>query len=96
MHYKKLQPYLGKEIIIGIRPEDLLVSTEKSSAENISVQIEVVEPMGNETLLYFTLQDTQMIARGNQNQSYKTGSVYLMHFNKSNIHFFDKESSIAI
>ena len=96
MYYKRLQPYLDKEIIIGIRPEDVLLSTEKSFAEEISVQIEVVEPMGNETLLYFTLQDTQMIARDNPNQYYKAGSVYAMHFNKSKIHFFDKESGIAI
>ena len=96
MHYKRLQPYLDKEIIIGIRPEDVLLSTEKSLAEEISVKIEVVEPMGNETLLYFTLQDTQMIARGNPNQYYKAGSVYSMHFNKSKIHFFDKDSGIAI
>jgi multiple sugar transport system ATP-binding protein len=96
MHYKRLQPYLDKEITIGIRPEDLSVSTEKSSAEDISVQIEVVEPMGNETLLYFTLQNTQMIARGNPNQSYKTGSVYSMHINKNQMHFFDKDSGSTL
>jgi multiple sugar transport system ATP-binding protein len=95
-HNKKLQQYRDKEITIGIRPEDVLLSTEKSLAEDISVQIEVVEPMGNETLLYFTLQDTQMIARGNPNQYYKAGSVYSLHFIKSKIHFFDKESGISI
>lgn len=95
-HNKKLQKYRDKEITIGIRPEDVLLSTEKSLAEDISVRIEVVEPMGNETLLYFTLQDTQMIVRGNPNQYYKAGGVYSMHFNISKIHFFDKESGIAI
>ena len=96
MHNKKLQKFRDKEITIGIRPEDVLLSTEKSLAEDISVQIEVVEPMGNETLLYFTLQDIQMIARGNPNQYYKAGSVYSMHINKSKIHFFEKDSGIAI
>jgi multiple sugar transport system ATP-binding protein len=96
MQHKRLQPYQDKEITIGIRPEDILVSTEKSSGEDISAQIEVVEPMGNETLIYFTLQNTQMIARGNPNQYYKTGSVYSMRFHKSKIHLFDKESGIAI
>lgn len=96
IHYKRLQHYLDKEITIGIRPEDLLVSTEKSSAEDISIQIEVVEPMGNETLIYFTLQNTQMIARGNPNQSYKTGSVYSMHINKNQMHFFNKDSGSTL
>jgi multiple sugar transport system ATP-binding protein len=96
LNKRKLQQYRDKEITIGIRPEDVLLSTEKSLAEDISVQIEVVEPMGNETLLYFTLQDTQMIARGNPNQYYKASSVYSMHFTKSKIHFFNKESGISI
>jgi ABC-type sugar transport system ATPase subunit len=52
--------------------------------------------MGNETLLYFTLLDTQMTARGNPNQYYKAGSVYSMHVNRSKIHFFDKERGITI
>ena len=95
-HNKKLQKYRDKEITIGIRPEDVLLSTEKSLAEDISVRVEVVEPMGNETLLYFTLQDTQMIARGNPNQQYKAGSTYSMQINKNKIYLFDKERGIAI
>jgi len=93
---RQLQQYREKEIIIGIRPEDVLLSTEKSIAGDISVQVEVVEPMGNETLLYFTLQGTQMIARGNPNQQYKAGSTYSMQINKNKIYLFDKESGSAI
>ena len=95
-YYKRLQPYLDKEITIGIRPEDVLLSSEKSIAGDISVLAEVVEPMGNETLLYFTLQETQMIARGNPNQVYKSGNTSSMQINKDKIYFFDKESGIAI
>jgi multiple sugar transport system ATP-binding protein len=95
-HNKKLQKYHDKEITIGIRPEDVLLNTEKSLSEDIPVQVEVVEPMGNETLLYFTLQNTQMIARGNPNQHYKAGNIYSLQINKNKLHFFDKESGIAI
>jgi multiple sugar transport system ATP-binding protein len=95
-HIKKLQQYLDKEISIGIRPEEVILNTEKSLSEDISVQVEVVEPMGNETLLYFTLQDTQMIARGNPSHYYKAGDTYSLRINKNKIHFFDKENSIAI
>jgi len=90
MSSRKLQQYRDKEITIGIRPEDILLSSEKSIAGDISIQVEVVEPMGNETLLYFTLQETQMIARGNPNQQYKSGNNYSMQINKDKIYFFDK------
>jgi multiple sugar transport system ATP-binding protein len=93
---KKLKDRIGKEITAGIRPEDILIIDEKSSAEDIVVRVEVVEPMGNETLLYFTLQNNQMIARGNPNKLYRAASDYSLHINKNKIHFFDKESGITI
>ena len=96
MSSRKLQQYRDKEITIGIRPEDILLSSEKSIAGDISVQVEVVEPMGNETLLYFTLQETQMIARGNPNQQYKSGNNYSMQIKKDKIYFFDKESGTTL
>ena len=96
MSSRKLQQYRDKEITIGIRPEDILLSSEKSIAGDISIQVEVVEPMGNETLLYFTLQETQMIARGNPNQQYKSGNNYSMQINKDKIYFFDKESGTTL
>ena len=96
MSSRKLQQYRDKEITIGIRPEDILLSSEKSIAGDISIQVEVVEPMGNETLLYFTLQETQMIARGNPNQQYKSGNNYPMQINKDKIYFFDKESGTTL
>ena len=81
---------------MGIRPEDILVINEKSSTEDIPVKLEIAEPMGNETLLYFTLQNAQMIARGNPNQYYRAGDTYSLHINKSKIHFFDKENGVTI
>jgi multiple sugar transport system ATP-binding protein len=91
-----LSKYQNKEITIGIRPEDLLFSNEKSSMNEILVNLEIAEPMGNETLLYFTLQGAQMIARSNPNQYYKAGDAYFLSVDKNKIHFFDKENGTAI
>lgn len=93
---KTLSTYRDKEITIGIRPEYFLLSNEKSPIEEIPVKLEIAEPMGNETLLYFTLQGAQMIARGNPNQYYKAGDAYSLHINKNKIHFFDQENGVAI
>ena len=96
MHLEKLNPFQNKEIILGIRPEDITLKTERTQEEVIAVKIEVVEPMGNETLLYFTLQGTQMIARGNPNHHYKIGTDYLLQINKIKLHFFNKDNGVAV
>lgn len=96
LHSEKLRQYVDKEITIGIRPEDININLEKTSVENIPVEIEVVEPMGNETLLYFTLQDVQMIARGNPNRQYKVRGLYFLNFNKNKLHFFSNEAGKAL
>jgi len=93
---KTFSIYADKEITIGVRPEDFLLSKEESQIEKISVKLEIAEPMGNETLLYFTLQGTQMTARGNPSQHYYTGDVYSLSINKNKIHFFDPENGEVI
>ncbi|MBO5958578.1 MAG: sn-glycerol-3-phosphate ABC transporter ATP-binding protein UgpC, partial [Lentisphaeria bacterium] len=50
----KLEPYAGKSIIFGVRPED--IGSEQAeifgSAATIRAKVEVMEPMGAETYLY--------------------------------------------
>jgi multiple sugar transport system ATP-binding protein len=93
---KALNNFRDKKVIIGIRPENLQLIKEKFASEEITVKLEIAEPMGNETLLYFILQNSQMIARGNPNQSYRVGDTYSLQIDKSKIHFFDNESGSAI
>lgn len=96
IHTEKLHPYENKEILLGIRPEDITLTTERTQTESIAVKIEVVEPMGNETLIYFTLQDTQIIARVDPNQHFKIGMDYQLQINKNKLHFFNKDNGLAI
>lgn len=92
----KLLKYADKEVTLGVRPEDIMITSEKSGVENIPIRLEVVEPMGNETLLYFTMQNTQMIARGNPNQHYTVGGIYSLIINKKKILFYNKENETAV
>ena len=91
-----LNNFRDKKVIMGIRPENLQLIKAKSATEEIPVKLEIAEPTGNETLLYFTLQNSQMIARGNPNQSYKVGDIYTLQIDKTKIHCFDDESGTAV
>ena len=64
--YKSLASYAGKEIIFGIRPEDIYdkLFTSMASLENtVKAVVEVVEPMGSEIFLYLMAGKSPLTAR---------------------------------
>ncbi|MCK7518773.1 MAG: hypothetical protein MZV64_14125 [Ignavibacteriales bacterium] len=69
-----LKDYVGKEIIIGIRPED--ISSQKilhGKSIELESALDVIEPMGNETFIYFEIEKTQFIARVKSLDDLKVG-----------------------
>ena len=54
--------YLNKEMIMGIRPEDLQLETEKKDL-SITAEVEISELMGAETLVYFKIKGKQSSQR---------------------------------
>jgi multiple sugar transport system ATP-binding protein len=51
-----LKSYVGKEVIVGLRPqdfEDAALVSDAPEEERIKVKVELVEPIGTETLLHF-------------------------------------------
>ena len=57
-----LEPYAGKTLILGIRPEDLSYG-ENPEGALFQAEVEAAEPMGTETLVYLTAFGTQLTAR---------------------------------
>jgi multiple sugar transport system ATP-binding protein len=51
-----LQAYIDKDVVVGIRPqdfEDASLVSDASEEERIKVNVELVEPIGTQTLLHF-------------------------------------------
>jgi multiple sugar transport system ATP-binding protein len=51
-----LKSYIGKDVIVGIRPqdfEDAQLVSDAAEEEKIKVKVELVEPIGTQTLLHF-------------------------------------------
>ncbi len=91
--------YLNKDIILGIRPEDIYDESNNANIlhqEKINVELEVVEPMGNEIYLYFQIEGTQFIARIPAREVPNSGSTKNLFLDLSKLHFFDAESELAI
>jgi multiple sugar transport system ATP-binding protein len=91
--------YTGKEIVLGIRPEDIHdepVFLESSSNTKIDAKIDVAELMGAETFLYSTVSGQDFIARVDSRTDIRNGQSISLAFDMNKAHFFDKETELRI
>lgn len=96
---RKLSKYVGKEIILGLRPEHIYEEKQSgSSGAKSSVHVSVVEPMGNEYYVYFNTAagTNQYVARLSSSQKPKVGKQMELVFDMSKAHYFDPESEHVI
>ncbi|HOA97576.1 MAG TPA: sn-glycerol-3-phosphate ABC transporter ATP-binding protein UgpC [Acetivibrio saccincola] len=91
--------YIGKEVVMGIRPENLhdeAVYLESMSDSVVTARVEVVEMLGSETLLYVLVDDADFIARVNPRTKAKVGDIIKIAFDANKVHLFDKETEKTI
>ena len=94
-YHKPLNKYIDKPIIMGIRPEHIL-EVDKETENSFLCDVEVVEPMGNETFLYLKLQNKSFVSRLNTDKIYRYGQKSLLKFDLEKTHFFDTKSEISL
>ncbi|MDP4091406.1 MAG: sn-glycerol-3-phosphate ABC transporter ATP-binding protein UgpC [Bacillota bacterium] len=87
--------YVGKDIIMGIRPENL-DEAEGNEPAVIEASVEVTELMGAETYIYLAKGKANMVARVNGTSRAKAGDKVKISFDTTKIHIFDKETEITV
>ncbi|WP_096273742.1 ABC transporter ATP-binding protein [Paucisalibacillus globulus] len=95
----KEKGYTGKEVILGIRPEDIhdeLVFIESTPDTKITAHIEVAELMGAETYLYSKVADQDFIARIDSRSDIQGGETLDLALDMNKAHFFDAETEERI
>ncbi|MBU0558004.1 MAG: sn-glycerol-3-phosphate ABC transporter ATP-binding protein UgpC [Bacteroidetes bacterium] len=81
------------KVILGFRPEEIsLIPNDFESAITLNAKLEVIEPMGNEIFIYFTLDNQQITGRISLAKVPKAGEEVELFINSENLHFFDSKT----
>jgi multiple sugar transport system ATP-binding protein len=95
-----LGKYDGQDLILGIRPEHLSVST--AAPDCLPVQVELVEALGNETYLFVSTAatadnaPTALQVRIPPDQTVSAGKQVWLSLNLDRIHFFDPATNLSV
>lgn len=98
-----LQKYDGQTLILGIRPEHFSLSVP--ATKNLSVQVDLVENLGNDTFLAVKLtasesqvanSDNYLQVRIPPDRLIRLGEQLWLSLSPDKIHFFDPETELAI
>ncbi len=95
----KEKGYTGKNVIMGVRPENVYDSKAESLCKLTSpfeAKITVFELLGSEVQLYFDFAGASMSAKVGQGSRAAVGDSMSFAFDVDKIHVFDKETEQAI
>lgn len=97
-----LRAYVGKDVILGVRPEDIHHPNYQPAdiqSATIEAVVDVIELMGNEKIVYLSFDDAgsstflaRMDPRSDVHLGGKTGAV----INLGNVHLFDAATEVVI
>ena len=96
---ERLGNYVGKEIILGIRPEsihDEEMYLSNATTGVVDAYVEITEMMGAETYLYLLCEGNSLTARVSPRSTARPGDDIKVAIDPNRIHLFDKETEKAI
>jgi multiple sugar transport system ATP-binding protein len=94
-----LQSEVGREVIFGIRPEDIYHVTERPNAllgQRARVEVAVVEPLGSELFVYLEAGAHELTSRMAAGNPVRAGDSLEVVLDTRKLHVFDRETERAI
>jgi ABC-type sugar transport system ATPase subunit len=80
-----------KEVIMGIRPEDITIADE-----GVPGEIYVVEPLGRDSLIDICVGNIHLRGLADPTQPLKMGDRVKLHLNTARVQFFDPETKQSL
>ena len=96
-HVDRLRSHVGRQVTIGIRPEDLHVATDADPVGlTFPSKVEVIEQLGSEILLDVRAGTDMMVAAVEPTVRAKVDEQLRLAVNPARLHFFDAKTEAAI
>jgi len=89
--------YVGAEITIGIRPQQIRISRNKELETSIPGTVKIIEFLGDKTVLTVKLgdkQNSEIKAVAQETERYNISDTVWLQFSPETIHLFDKDTPV--
>jgi len=88
----RLGRFTDREVLLGIRPENLLLQPAAPECDPLRAPIEIVEAIGSDIYLNFSYAGTSMTARVEATVDIKVGQEVALYPDPERVHLFDRNS----
>jgi multiple sugar transport system ATP-binding protein len=87
-----------ESLLLGLRPEHITEANGhlEPGVEAFDALLDVTEPMGMETLVYFTLEDTQVCGRVSPNAGARDGAPLRLAVDLNNMHLLNEATGVVV
>ncbi|MEQ6388057.1 ABC transporter ATP-binding protein [Bacillaceae bacterium S4-13-58] len=86
----------GKEMLLGIRPEDFTLANSDTDDGFLTAKVEVIEHIGRDTLLNATIGDQPIRALVQPDVTVQKGDKVKLTIRKKHFHLFDAQTEINL
>jgi len=94
----RYQPLTDKDLTLGLRPEHITEPRRSDRDQNceFSVILDVVEPMGMETMVFFTVDGQEICGRVEPGSAAGPGETMRLYANMEHMHLIDPQSDLVL
>jgi multiple sugar transport system ATP-binding protein len=87
---------VGREVVLGIRPEDVAPPGELPDAPAVCGTVETVLPVGSDRFLGLRLEDRSVFVRVGKQAAYREGDRVTLGLAPERLHLFDAKTGLSL
>ncbi len=93
---EKLLKYAGKDVIVGIRPPDMIIYERDAPGPHLRLKVNLVELLGGYNQLYLQLGEKEVAAHSDESFRAPIGDEIAVGLDLSKAHFFDSATEVNL
>ncbi|MCM5704176.1 ABC transporter ATP-binding protein [Larsenimonas salina] len=93
---QSIEAHKGRDLMVGVRPEHLVLTTDEAAANLIKGEIDVVEPLGSVTMVQLEVDGHRITAQLEGDTSVRMGDAIMLTCDSARLHLFDAETEQAL